>query len=579
MLSRSRWWLACLALAWAAVPALAQAPPDPLRLVPAEADLVVKVENPSHLVQSLYNLEAIQGLQKIDAVRELYDSTNVRRFNQLVGYFEKKLGADKFQLLDKLAGGGVVLALKIANPPLAMAVIQGRDEKTTRDFVAEMLEIAQLEMERQDIKQKISRQTYEGIETVSVGKDAHFAVVGAAVVLANKPEVLKASLDLHLGKGKQAVTTNPTLAEARKLLPKDPAAWAWVNMDSVRKIPQAKEFFDQFYNQAIFNLYFVGPMVDLARRSPYACAGYYQQGNRFTWTLRFPRGMNGMPDTVAAFFPKGQGSSPKLLEPPNVVSSTSYYLNLGELWENRKKLLKANELKNLEQFEQNSGRFMGGVKIGDLAKYIGPHQRLVVTQPTESVYKKKPSVTIQAYGLIQETRDPAFGKHMDRMLRTVAILGAAQFNLKMIEEKHGDITLVTYRFPEDRPLPRIASDEQNIRFGFSPCFAQVGNQFFVASTVELGRNLIKTLQHEQQTGTSNAMMRSKVYASGLAETLRGTKDQIVAQFALTQALPIEQARKQVDTLIELVQNMGWAEMETHYGQDDFRMDIVVELKK
>src|SRR5262249_15994911 len=149
------------------------------------------------------------------------------------------------------------------------------------------------------------------------------AVAGAAVIVANKPEALRAGLDLHLGKGKKAVTANPHLAEGRALLPKDSAIWAWVNLESVRKIPQAKEFLDTFYNTAILNLYFVGPMVDLARRSPYACAAYHQQGQRFTWTLRFPRGMNGMPDNVAGFFPKGPGTSPPLLEPHNVISSTS----------------------------------------------------------------------------------------------------------------------------------------------------------------------------------------------------------------------------------------------------------------
>src|SRR5262249_12183845 len=157
------------------------------------------------------------------------------------------------------------------------------------------------------------------------------------------------------------------------------------------------EFFDTFYNTAILNLYFVGPMVDLARRSPYACAGYYQQGQRFTWTLRFPRGMNGMPDNVAGFFPKGPGSCPQLLEPHNVISSTSYYLDLAELWQNRKKILKEKELETLEKFEKDSGRFMGGVKLGDLAMSAGAYQRLVVTQPTESAYKIKPTVVIQSF--------------------------------------------------------------------------------------------------------------------------------------------------------------------------------------
>src|SRR5262249_34936889 len=157
-------------------------------------------------------------------------------------------------------------------------------DKLTQSFVSEVLDIVEKELAREDSKLKITRKTYQGIEAVSIGPDAHVAVMGAAVVVSNKPDVLKAAVDLHLGKGKQAVTANPNLAAGRKLLPDNPAAWLWVNLDHVRTIPQAKEFFEFPKVQAFFNLNFIPPIIDVARRSPYLAAGVYLHGQRFSYT-------------------------------------------------------------------------------------------------------------------------------------------------------------------------------------------------------------------------------------------------------------------------------------------------------
>ena len=73
------------------------------------------------------------------------------------------------------------------------------------------------------------------------------------------------------------------------------------------------------------------------------------------------------------------------------------------------------------------------------------------------------------------------------LLRAAALFGGSQASLKMTEEKIQDCNLVGYRFPEDKPLK---ADVNDIRFNFSPCFVAVGNQFMVASRIQLGKELI-----------------------------------------------------------------------------------------
>ena len=67
--------------------------PDPLRLIPDQADVLLKIEQPRSLVEVVLNHPLVKDLYRIDAIHDLYNSTNARRFYQLIAYFEKQLGA------------------------------------------------------------------------------------------------------------------------------------------------------------------------------------------------------------------------------------------------------------------------------------------------------------------------------------------------------------------------------------------------------------------------------------------------------------------------------------------------------
>jgi len=87
-----------------AASAAAEEPASPLRLVPDSADLLLEVKNPRRLVETVTSLDALKQLQQFPSVKELLDSTTSRRYYQFLAYFEKELGADRLDLLDRLAG-------------------------------------------------------------------------------------------------------------------------------------------------------------------------------------------------------------------------------------------------------------------------------------------------------------------------------------------------------------------------------------------------------------------------------------------------------------------------------------------
>jgi len=559
-----------LVLAIGAAPVRADALPDPLRLIPDKVDLLLKVEKPGQLVEAVMALDVFKKFQELDAVHELYESTNSRRFFQLVGYFEKQLNAHRVELLDRLAGGGMVLAVKFKPEPAALLVVQSKDAEFLQRFFKVALQITEQELSRLESKDKLVRHSHRGIQTLGAGKDFAMAVVGSALVLSNSAAALNKAIDLQVDGPSGSMARAAMMAETCKLLPPGPAAWLWLNLGLAHEDPGLKAVFDQVKDNGIVPI-FSGGLFNVAARAPYLCMGLYQKHDEFDLALRFPRGKEGMPEAVALHLPEDARASLPLLEPAHTIVTASYYLDLATLWDRRAKLLKGPELKGIEELDKKSGFFLGGVKLGKLLQQAGTHQRIVVANQTNSGYKIVPTVRIPAAALVLEMRDPDFARTAETVARAAALLGSFKLDLKLVEEMHAGHKIVGYRFPENGKVP---GDEGNLRFNASPCLVKVNNQFVLSSTLELARDLVDVLEKESAAPVYNAStLRVRAHSSGAAAALRSAADQLYTQAILGQALAPATAREQVQALIAFVEQLGSVQMQTHYGANEFDVDF------
>lgn len=576
-----RWPLCCwtvvLLLAGAA---RAETPPDPLRLVPDQADLMVRIDNPRQLVETYTTLDLFQQLYKFEAFQESVDSTNVRRFNQLVAHFEKQLGAKWPEILDQAAGGGIVIAAKLGPQPApAVLVVQSKDEAALKKLVHVALNVIEQELARQDIKERPEKGKYRDLDTVKIGNQFHAALAGSALVVSNNDKALHLALDLHLDKGKDSLANVASIGDARKLLPAQPLGWLWLNMETVHKAPQAKDIFTLPRNDAILTVLF-GGLLDVAGRAPFLAAGLCRDDRGFVFSVRLPKGREGSAPALTTHIPPADtvGTLP-LLEPKGVVYSTSTYTDLGKFWDNREKLFNAQQVKAFEDADKNTGRLPIRVQVSKVLTEVGPHQRFVVAHQPKFGYKITPDQKLPAFGLVVDMREPEkFSKMMEGIIRAGALLGAAQFKLQLVEEKVGDLTLVGYRFPEDvKQVPM----ENTLVYNFSPCFVAVGDQFVVASTMELGRELIDLVQKEAKNPPKKNPLASvsRVYSSGGADLLAAVEDQLFAQIILDRAIPPAEAKKQVKELVDFVRKLGSFDIEQAYNAQDFRYDFRLNLGK
>ena len=218
----------------------------PCGFVPDSADLLLEIKNPRRLVETVTSLDALKQLQQFPSVKELLDSTTSRRYYQFLAYFEKELGADRLELLDRLAGGGAVLATKFGGDPgPALLVVQGKDEKLMKKFADTALDVIEQELARQDVKDTAAEKTpIRASRRSTSARTSTPPSPAPACFVSNNEKALQAALDLYAGKSKKSMAEVAAVADAAKLLPADPLASLWINYETVKQQQAVKDFYD-----------------------------------------------------------------------------------------------------------------------------------------------------------------------------------------------------------------------------------------------------------------------------------------------------------------------------------------------
>jgi hypothetical protein len=571
--------LVCLALLTAVTRAQSQ---SPARLIPAEADLVLEIKNPRVLAETFTKLDAVKELQKLDAVKELYDSTKYRRFFQLVSYYEKELGAPWPELLDKLAGNGIAIGAKPAGKetPVLLAA-EGKDEAAMKKFVELALKVIEQELARQEAKVSLEKTKYQDVDVYSLGKEFHLALTGKMLLVTNHPEAIKKGLDLALGREKKSAADSTFATGAAKILPKDALVTFWANLDEVHKTPGAKEFYKNPRDPGLTAL--VGHYVDVFSRSPFICASFGKDGDSFLLTARLPAGRDGIgPDRLLHLNEDDKTGTRPVLEPKNIIYSSSFYYDFAKIWEERVKIFGEQNAKGIEKADMEIGKvpFLGGVSLSKTLPQFGPYQRIVIVNQEKGPYTKQPKTKLPAFAFITEMRDPdGLGQKFEGLLRGAALFGGNQVGgVVLKEEKHNDLNILSYRFDEERAFKQDVND---IRFNFTPSFVRVGNQYVFCSSLDLCKELIDLLQAEakEPAKKSPATTRDRYYSAGIADILTVFEQPLVTQGVLDLALPPEKAKEQVEAFITLVRNLGVLSTDLVFEEKMSRYDIRLKIKK
>ncbi|HSQ57021.1 MAG TPA: hypothetical protein VLM40_14885, partial [Gemmata sp.] len=426
---------------------------DPLDFVPRSAQVVAVADNPRKLAEAITGLDAFEEARRLAPLRQLQDSTVARRALQMLAYAEKDLGAKWPDLLEQITGNGAAIAAQYdvaANPVLL--VLCGKGEPQVEKAYNLAIQLLEEELARQGGKDGLRHETVAGVAVTRLGDAFHFARVGATILVSNKAEGLAAAIEQ--GKSER---TNSSQHRARKqtrgLLPKDPLAWMWLDLASVKQSKASKDFFEAT-RQDFLQTLVLGTTIDCIRRADFLAAGLFKNENGLRVSLRLPAGRDGMwNELVMHVPPKEKPGSLPLLDPPGTIYSHSLHLDIGYMWQHRDTLLNAEIRKNIENGEKQISRFIpSNVKLGELLAMWGPYHRVVVANHDKFPYKKEPGQRYPAFGYVGTSRDPKFCSSIETVLRSAGLVGTLRLGLTMSECEHEGVKIVAYRVPEDKPL-------------------------------------------------------------------------------------------------------------------------------
>jgi hypothetical protein len=551
--------------------------PDPLRLIPDAADLVLKIEKPRQLVESFLKREPVQDLLRMRATRALLDRHEARIAFDVLKYFEKELNAPWEKIVDQLAGGGAALAAKTFDGNRAvLLVLQGKDADFTKAFADKALRVLIAEIGLAEAKVEPKKATYQGVEVVSLGEQFFVANVDAALVVATRSEAMKAALDEHASGGKKSVLHSASVKQARGMLPASPLAWAWGNLEPVKKLDGAQEVFAQPRNNFLLTFFFAG-WIDVVKRSPFVAAALTESEAGYDFSVHLPAGRNDRGGDVVLHVPDGNDTpaSLPLLEPKGVIFSHSYYQDLGAMWTKRQQVFNADTVKDFESNEKQTSQFTLGTSFEKLLTQTGPYHRFVVVQPEKSGYAREPVVRLPAFGHVMSLRNEEIGKSVEAMLRAGGFLAYTQFGVKMFEEEVGGVPVFGYRFPEKGDFP---DDQDGLRFNFAPTFAQVRNHYVFATRPELCKELVGMLQKESTPPASSLNMRMRFFAEGVLRNLNADPESVVTQSILEQGLTEKEAKREMELLIEYVKKVGRFDVTTDWQPKRFELKAIWRTK-
>ncbi len=578
-----RFPLSCLAVVVACALSSA-ATPDPLAFVPKDATLVLKVEKPRQLIEAVTALDSYRDYESLPAVKAALESSTATRFFQLLKVAEAKLGQKWPDMLDSLAGGGIAVGTTGAgdNAPFVL-VAQGTDEKKAGEAFKLLVELISAELARQSpadspIKPEVG--VVKGADAMKLG-DGFFALRHkATLILSNRKEGAEKALALAANeKGAESILTNADVPAARKLLGGDPTAWLWVDLKKVKEDKGFNDFLETARTQP-FILFVLGSTADAVRRADYIAAGLFQTSTGFKLSVQLPAKRADLPPVMALHAPlknETHGSLP-LLEPPGVLASHSMYLDIASFWKQRKTALGEQELKDLEKAVKDISAFLPGTTLGELIETSGTHHRVVLVERGQNQYKTVPDFPLPEMALVSSMRDAKFGKNMLTTVRTAALLIGLQVGgLTLKEEKHDGIDILTYRFPEGKPLD---ADPTNIRYNFVPSFAVVGDSFVVASSPKLLKELIPEVKKPiDPKACSPAVWRAKGYGGGAAQALRARPDATITDTVLAQGVGLDEAKKQLERYAEWVGKLGTVGVTVDHGETAFKVEVDWQFKK
>lgn len=539
--------------------AAAQTAPDmPARRdwIPRDALIVADVARPRALLDLLAGDKAIAFITALPAYKQQASRPQFREFLNLVRFMETALDADWRTAMGKLAGGGITLA--VCPDETVMLIVDAKDEEMLVRLHEMLLNIARSEAEKKGRLGLVESKQYGGVTAWTFdGKEAH-AIIGKRLVMANRPEGLKAILDLRAKAGGESLASNPACKEAERQAKPDAVATVFTDLRLLKQAPNIARFIEKQSDNPLAALAFAG-IVEAIRDSNWLALNLHVEGRTLLCRVSVDGKTASRTSSAAFALPRdpGEGALPNLVVPRRIAALT-LYRDLHQFYAAKNELF-PERTSGLIFFENMMGIFFSGRDLtNEVLAQTRPEVRLVVAEQQFDPAIGTPSVKLPAFSLILRLRDQ---EHFHEVVEEAwqKAIGLVNFTrgqqamagLIIDRPMHRDTKLTVSYFSAAEVVDKTALAQ---RFNVRPTLAMPAGYLVLSSTDGLVRDLVDALDAETEQGIDPLVeTHSMVEIEGrqLASILEANRATLVRGEMVKKGSTQDEAEGAIDVLITL----------------------------
>lgn len=548
-------------------------------LIGDNAVIVVHVAKPQELIERAADERAVRLVQSLPPYQEAMARQETRDALGVVDFFKAKYQVDLPQLLTKLIGGGITLAVEPDDRSLLVVdAVDGEALQAVHDFLRT---VVQGEARKQGDPDRVKSADYRGITGWSFAPGESHAIVGNRLLVANKPEVLKGALDRLLDSGGPSIQDAARYPSAMRSLGDSAQVRVFVDLSAFNQLPAFQQAMTQDDNP--LGRLLLAPFLVSVRDASWLAVGLDMSQDRVC--LRFLADRQAARESALDAFaiPTAEdGGAMPNLEVPRQIAGMSFYRDLHKFYAAKDELF-PQRTGGLIFFENMMGIFFSGRDLTQevLAQTL-PDLRVVVAQQGYDETTGVPALQLPGAAIVVRLKDAErFSLVMKEAWQKA--IGLVNFTrgqgalpgLIIDTIEHAGIRYTTAHFSlADEKDPHAV----DIRFNFQPSLATQGDYLIMSSSEGLLRDLIDGLQAEsQQQVRSVPGQHTAVTVDGgaLASILDANREALVRQRMVDDGQTREEAARDIAGILAVLRYLQ--QLHVSAGTTADQSTLVIEL--
>lgn len=570
-------------LAGRAAPAAETLPPR-AEWIPQDAVIVVDIAQPRKLLEPLLDDRVTNAVTASPQYQAAVANPEFKQLSGVIKHYQDKYQVDFRGLCGKLFGGGVTWAV---GPNEANLLIVDTEDARLLEEVHEFVRVvARGEAEKRGQPNAVVSADYRGVTGWKFGPNEAHAIIGSRLVLTNKPDWLKAAVDLRADPNGASVARAPNYRTAQQAVGGNAIGSIYADLAVLKQIPNVQAGLAKNAENPLASL-LLAPLLAAMRESNWLAMGVNLQDQKLAFDLAM--------DAAAS-----DGSSPKEFATPETavggampnfavprqIAGLSFYRDLHKFYAAKDQLF-PERTSGLIFFENMMGIFFTGRDLTDeVLAETTPHVRFVVAQQEYDAKVGTPQVQLPGFAAVFRMKNPekfslvaeeAFQKALGLVNFTRG--QKAEPGLIIDRPEHGGVKYTVAAFAAPAKTDQAPVD---IRFNFQPTLAMPNGYVVISSTEALARDLIDALKEEAAGNVQPlAGMHSLVTVDGsrVASILNANRENMIQQSMVEKGKTHEQAAQELDVGLKIAEAIRQLtlSMGSRGGQTHARLEMTVEV--